>query len=218
MLIRTQNVNQPDLAFLKETVVRKLLMVAAFGVYSLLRLPLYAQQIDAAFGVSTLVAPSSSSASGDHAAQTISGGAYPGFSGDFLLRHAFGVGGELYWRASQSIYQGFQPFRPILWDFNGVWAPPLGRSAAAELEGGIGAQSVRFYNSDFLCGFAGCTNYTSSNHFMGHFGGGIRFYVHGNLFVRPEAHVYLVHNNIEFSSSHEERFGVSIGYSLNRER
>ena len=34
---------------------------------------------------------------------------------------------------------------------------------------------------------------------MGHFGGGIRYYIYGHFFVRPEAHLYMIHNNQEFS-------------------
>lgn len=47
-------------------------------------------------------------------------------------------------------------------------------------------------------------------------GGGIRVYLYGNFFVRPEMRVYLVHNNVEFSSGHSRsvRYGVSIGYTF----
>jgi hypothetical protein len=170
------------------------------------------QQFDAAFGMGTVTAPAS--ASGNFTSQTVGGGAFPAFSADFLLKRHFGVGGEVAWRASQNLYGGFQPFRPIFYDFNGVWAPPLGKRAAAELSAGIGAESSRFYEPFFTCSFTSCTNYTSSNHFLGHFGGGLRLYAFGNIFVRPEAHLYLVHNNFEFSGSRVTRYGVSIGYSF----
>jgi hypothetical protein len=51
---------------------------------------------------------------------------------------------------------------------------------------------------------------------MGHFGGGLRLYVWGNLFVRPEAHFYLIHNNTDFSGPWAARYGASIGYSFGR--
>ena len=54
-----------------------------------------------------------------------------------------------------------------------------------------------------------------SNHFfMGDVGGGIRIYAYRNFFVRPEIRLYLVHNNVEFSSSHPARYGVFIGYTF----
>ncbi len=108
---------------------------------------------------------------------------------------------------------GFQPYRPILYDFNAVFAPKIGR-VQPEVQAGIGAESLRFYQQYFNCGFTGCTNYNTTSHFMGHIGGGLRLYVWHHVFVRPEAHVYLVHNNVEFSSGHLYRYGVSIGYAL----
>ncbi len=67
---------------------------------------------------------------------------------------------------------------------------------------GIGGESIRFYSNSYSnCDFYGnCTNYVSSNHFMGDFGGGVRFYPYGNFFVRPEMRLYLINNNAEFSS------------------
>jgi hypothetical protein len=172
------------------------------------------QQVDAAFGVDTLVAPSAASASGNFLPQTLGGGAFPTFSADFLLKHHLGVNGEVSWRARQNTYLGFQPFRPILFDFNGIWAPEIAHRVGAELMAGIGVADVRFYQQFFQCGaFSGCTNFTTTKHFMGHLGGGIKLYVWGNFFVRPEAHLYLIHNNFEFSGPRAERLGVSIGYT-----
>jgi hypothetical protein len=191
--------------------LRKLSLVVVLAVPFLLPSSLSAQAFDVAFGVGTLTAPSASSASGNHQAVSLTGGAYPVFSADLLLKGRLGVSGELAWRASQNIYAGFQPYRPLFYDFNGIYAPMLGKHAAAELMGGIGWESLRFYQPVFTCGFLGCTDFVSSNHFMGHFGGGLRYYFHGNFFVRPEAHVYLIRNNTEFSSPLATRFGVSLG-------
>ena len=179
----------------------------------------HAQQIDAAFGVSTLTAPSSSSAlnSTSYSAQTIGGGTFPGFSFDYLLHKRFGLQTEIYWRATQNVYQGYQPFRPLYWDFNGIYVPHLANRIDGEILAGVGVQSVRFYNNYYTCNyFSGCTTYSSDNKFVGHFGGGIRFYVTKNIFVRPEAHLYLINNNSNFSSFHAQRYGASIGYSFGK--
>jgi hypothetical protein len=174
-----------------------------------------AQQIDAAFGVRSLMGTPASSATGNYFPQYIGGGAYPTFSGDFLFKRGFGINGEVSWRAHQALYQDFQPFRPLFYDFNAVWVPQISRTIAPELMAGIGAESLRFYQPFFTCSsFSGCTNYTSSTHFMGHFAGGLRLYVHGNMFIRPEAHLYLVRNNVEFAGPRANSFGVSIGYSF----
>jgi len=175
---------------------------------------LHAQQFDVGFGVGTLTAPSASSANGNHAPVSLTGGAYPVFSADLLLKKQFGVGGELAWRGSQNLYAGFQPYRPLFYDFNGIYAPKLGKHAAAEVMAGIGWESLRFYQGFTTCGAISCTDFVSSNHFMGHVGGGLRYYFYGHFFVRPEAHLYMIHNNEEFSSGRAARFGVSLGYTF----
>jgi hypothetical protein len=198
---------------LRRITLRKLTLIAVLVLPFLIQGNLHAQQFDVAFGVGTLTAPSASSASGDHAPVSITGGAYPVFSADLLLKNRFGVSGELAWRASRNLYAGFQPYRPLFYDFNGLYAPKLGKSAAAELSAGIGWESLRFYQGFTTCGVT-CTDFVSSNHFMGHFGAGLRYYFRGHFFVRPEADLYLINNNQEFSSPRATRFGVSLGYSF----
>lgn len=196
--------------------MKKLLVVATFCVFCLAAGTARGQQIDAAFGVRSLMGTPASDATGNHFPQYIGGGAYPAFSADFLLKHHLGINGELSWRASQALALGFQPFRPLFYDFNGVWVPQISRIVAPELMAGIGAENLRFYQPTINCSTFGCTNYTTDTHFMGHLGAGLRLYVHGNMFVRPEAHLYLVHNNLEFAGSRANSFGVSIGYSFGR--
>jgi hypothetical protein len=195
----------------QESSLKKLfLLVAAFCLILLPGSAAHAQQFDMSFGVSGLTGPASTAT-----VQTIGGGAYPSFGMDFLFYHNVGVGFNAAFRANQNLYQGFQPFRPFFYDVDAVYAPPLGKRAQAELSAGIGASSVRFYTPFLTCGtFTGCTDFVSSNHFLGQFGGGLRFYVTNRIFIRPEAHLYLIHNNFEFSGSHATRFGVSIGYSF----
>lgn len=196
-------------------------LFAAFFLLFTITSIAHAQQFDVAFGYGTLGGNAANSvsasdvASGNHTPQYIGGGGYPSFSGDFLFWHKIlGVGGQVAWRAHQNLSIFGQPYRPILYDFNFVAAPTLGKKAQAELQAGIGAQSVRFYQGFFQCNFFNCTDYVSSNHFMTHFGGGVRFYFWHSLFLRPEAHLYLVHNNFEFAGPRVTRFGVSLGYSL----
>lgn len=174
-----------------------------------------AQQIDFAFGVSTTHAPSyTNQFNGLYPTESLTGGAYPAFSGDVIFFKNFGVGGELAWKASQRLYAGYQPYRPLFWDFNGMWVPRLSKHVAAELSAGIGAESVRFYNNYYTCDYISCTNYSTSTHFLGHFGGGLKIYAHGGFFIRPELHYYLIHNNVEFTSSQLLRYGGSIGYTF----
>jgi hypothetical protein len=194
--------------------MRKLLLLAAVFALFALGSPARAQQLDAAFSVSAAKAPSASSATGQFFPQSMGGGAFPGFSADYLIRHHIGVGFEVNWRATRNTYFGVQPFRPIFYSANAVWAPKLGKSAQAEIQGGIGASSTRFYQPFVTCNLFTCTNFTSINHFLGHVGGGVRFYIWRNVFLRPEAHVYFINNNLEFSGPRVARFGAALGYSV----
>lgn len=180
-----------------------------------LSVPALAQQFDIAFGLSGVSSTPAANASANYFPQSIGGGVFPGFSGDYLFHRHLGVEGEIFWRAGQNLYAGSQPFRPIFWDFNGIWAPALASRFGPEFLVGIGASTVRFYQPFITsCGLGGCTNYTSVSHIMADLGGGVRLYVTQNVFVRPEARLYLIHDNNLFSSGHAYRYGVSIGYSF----
>jgi hypothetical protein len=171
------------------------------------------QQFDVAFGVTTTSTEDPPTVNNP----TLRGGAFPAFSADFLLKHSLGVQGEVAWRGSQAVFQGFQPYRPIFYDFNGIYAPSFGNRFGAEVMGGIGALSTRVYQQFTTCSFTSCTNYTSSNHFAGHIGGGLKFYVTHSFFVRPEAHMYFIRNNEEYGVGRATRYGVSIGYTMKNE-
>lgn len=173
-------------------------------------------QLDLGFGVSGIKGTSANNAGTNFFPQDVGGGVFPTFSGDFLLFKHFGIEGEVSWRATRNLSQGFLPFRPIFYDFGAIYAPPLGKHAALELTTGLGGESIRFYQGFLTCNFFSCTDFTSSNHLLWELGGGLRLYTWHNVFVRPEARFYLVRNNFEFSSNHATRLGVSIGYSFGR--
>ena len=179
-----------------------------------------AQRVDIAFGVSTTDAPGASQGfNNDHNPTSLTGGAYPGFSGDVEAFHHIGIGGEIYWRASQAgnydNYAGLN-YRPVIWNANVVYTPKLVKDVYLEAVAGIGGLSTRYYTGTTTCGPFSCSNYQSSNHFDGDFGGGIKIYPVGGFFIRPEARIYVVNNNTDFSSNHFARYGVSIGYTFGR--
>jgi|SRR5579862_774799 len=178
----------------------------------------HGQQIDVAFAGGSHNSPGNSFSSGTFLPAE-GGGAFIGFNGDVLFKPFFhgnvGVQAEVNWRASQGLYGGQVPYRPLFYDFNAMYGRRFSKYFGAEALAGIGAESIRFYTGNNNCGYYGyCSNYMSSNHFMADFGGGIRFYPYGNFFVRPEMRLYLINNNQEFSSSHLVRYGVSIGYAF----
>jgi hypothetical protein len=178
-----------------------------------------AQQGDAMIGFGTVMSPNASACgSGTTLNFTCPerGGLYTNISGDVIFHRRIGVGFDAAWR-SLGDYGGFgQPYRPILFDFNGIYQPKISKKVGADLMAGIGWQTTRFYayqNTSSCIYFNAC--YTSSNHFLMDIGGGIRYYVWGHVFVRPEAHYYHILNNTDyFSSGNIVRVGASIGYTI----
>ena len=203
--------------------MRRLTVVFGICVLFLIATAAYGQQVDIAIGAGTVSAPPSNFNSVTSSLeQSLRGGTFLTISGDALIHKSMGIEGEISWRTSRNLYGGAIPYRPLFWDFNGIYAPRFNKFIGAELMAGIGAFSSRFYTGQYNCSyFGGCTNYTSFNHFMGDFGGGVRLYPMGNFFVRPEARLYLINGVTNqspgqptFSSGHAVRYGISIGYSF----
>jgi hypothetical protein len=201
----------------QENPVRKLIATSALCFFALflMQATAHAQQLDVAYGGGTLTAPGASSASGSYSPQSLAGGFYNTISGDVIFFHHLGAGAEVSWRGSNNYYQGnvSLPYKPVLFDFDGVYAPPLIPRVQPQLQAGIGVEDIRFYSSSFCSIYTG-TCYATSKHFMGHLGAGLKIYLLGGFFVRPEADVYLVHNNVEFSSLYATKVGLSIGFTL----
>jgi hypothetical protein len=179
----------------------------------------HAQQGDAMLGFGTLLSSGTTSCSFVTASCFIpeKGGLYTNLSGDVVFKKRIGFNFEAAWRTRQGDYAGLGvPYRPILFDFNGLYQPRFSKKVGADLMGGIGWQSTRFYGfqpTSSCVNFGAC--YTSSNHFLVDVGAGLRYYVHGSLFVRPEAHFYhIVNNTADFTSNNVVRVGASIGYTI----
>jgi len=203
--------------------LKKLLTLFALSLSVLFTVAAQAQEFHGAFGFGGIKAPGPSTNSEGVAFPSLGGGLYPSFSGIFILKHHIGFGGQVAWRARQALYTessfgglpGFQaPYRPIFYNFDAVYGRKFGKKFGADVMAGIGGMDLRFYTPNFTCGFTGCTNYVSSNHFAGHIGADIRYYFWGNAFIRPEAHYYVIRNNVEFNGANVARFAVSIGYSF----
>jgi hypothetical protein len=176
-----------------------------------------AQQADAMLGFGTIMSSGSTACGANSCVIPEKGGLYPTISADVIFHKRVGFNFEASWRARQGNYAGLGiPFRPILFDFNGVYQPHLSKKVGVDLMGGIGWQSTRFYGyqpTSNCVYFGAC--YTSSNHFLVDVGGGIRYYVRGHVFVRPEAHFYhILNNTADFSSNNVVRVGASIGYTI----
>jgi opacity protein-like surface antigen len=177
-----------------------------------------AQQVDVFLGGGTIT--SSGSCSDVSGLCPEKGGLYISLGGDGVFYKQLGVNFETAWRATQGTNASLAAFgenyRPILTDFNLLYQPRLGKRLGADLMAGIGAADTRTYEQGVSC--SGC--YNSSDHFMEHLGGGIRFYPWKHIFVRPEVHYYHIQNNNSvtdngfFNSNNVVRISASIGYTF----
>lgn len=202
--------------------MRKFAFVATvFAVFAFAGLA-SAQQGDAMLGFGTVTSPGAPACgslfSGGGSTCPEDGGLYTNISADVIFHRRIGFGFDAAWKTTQGAYggNGGQPFRPIIFDFNAVYQPRLSKKAGLDLMAGIGWQTTRFYGYTPTSGcvyFGAC--YTSTDHFLIDVGAGLRYYVWGHVFVRPEVHYYDVFNNTDaFTSGNIIRLGASIGYTI----
>jgi hypothetical protein len=186
----------------------------------------YAQAgLDAFFGVGTASAPSSGQLVDTYQNGTLygtpkMGGTFGKVGADILLSPYFGVNGETDFKFSQGSYAGLT-YRPIFYDFNGVWLPfgERFKRVVPEVEAGLGGVNIKFYYPVSYCDFfVGCSSSNqfieSSNHFQLHFAAGVRFYVTHHIFVRPQVDAHWVNNFYQFGSSWVPEYGGAIGWSF----
>lgn len=198
--------------------MRKLAFLATVFVILMLPNAASAQQGDAMLGFGTLLSPGADPCNSITFTCPEKGGLYLNLGADVIFHRRMGFGFDAAWKAGQGAYggPGGQPFRPILFDFNGVYQPRLNKKVGADLMAGIGWQSTRFYGyqpTSSCVYFGAC--YQSSNHFLVDLGAGVRYYVWGHVFVRPEVRYYKVFNNTaDFTSGNVVRVGASIGYTI----
>jgi Outer membrane protein beta-barrel domain len=196
--------------------LRKLVLAVLFALFAVVN-SASAQQADAMLGFGTVTSP------GHHGCDIATftcaetGGLYMNLSADVIFHKRVGFGFDAAWRASQGNYANSgQPYRPLIFDFNGVYQPRLGKKVGADLFAGIGWQSTRFYGyqpTSNCVYFGAC--YVSTNHFLMDAGAGVRYYVWGHVFLRPEIHYYHIVNNTDvFTSNNVLRMGASIGYTI----
>ncbi len=195
--------------------MRKLAILAPIFAVLFFSLFASAQQGDAMFGGGTLL---SSGSCNVNTGCPEKGGFYPSVSADVIFKKRIGFNFETAWKGSQGEYggPGGQPFRPILTDFNAMYQPKINKKVGVDLMAGIGLQSTRFYEytNTVNCIYYGAC-FDTSHHFLVDIGGGIRYYVWGHVFIRPEAHYYhIVNNTNDFTSNDVVRVGASIGYTI----
>lgn len=152
------------------------------------------------------------------------GGAFGVFGADLMLRPHFGVNGEYAFRFAQANYlpDAGLKFRPAFYDFNAVWEPISGaeRKIQPVIEGGVGGARVDLYFNQTSCVTGICSNFSqpaglNANHFQVHAAAGVKLYVSGNIFIKPQFDYHYVHNlTDQFGRDSVPQFTVAVGYTF----
>jgi len=193
--------------------LRKLVLLASACAVFAFTCFAHAQEIDAAVGGGTLFAPSPITASQAFPPPAEKGGTYPHVNVEAIFENRFGFSAEVAFRYKQGLYDGYQRYRPIFSDVNGLFAPRIGAKTTGELLAGAGVETLTFYNQFGSCTGV-CPTTISTNHFLLHVGGGVRYYFWRHFFARPEVNYYFVIGNSEFHSNNVVRLGASVGYTF----
>jgi hypothetical protein len=149
-------------------------------------------------------------------------GLFADAGGSFMLTQHFGAGAQISWRAGEGNYSGVN-YRPIFYDFNGVWQPVKKKRFVPEVQAGLGGVHVGFSANQTTCTdpLVGCQTVSlgseSSSHFAAHFAVASRFYVTPHIFLRPAVDVHWVNNFFQFGSNWVPQYSVGIGYSIGGE-
>jgi len=194
---------------------RFLFLTFACSIVSLATCAL-AQQLDLAVGGSTVISSKPTISSQAYLPPGLRGGVYPSASVQYIFKGRLGINAELATRYKKGLYNGYQFFRPVLYDVNAAYARQYKAKYGVDLMAGIGADTILFYTQYANCPIGNCPNLANSTHFMIHGGFDMRYYFWRNFFVRPEVHYYHIVNNYQFHSDNLLRLGASIGYSFGR--
>jgi hypothetical protein len=150
------------------------------------------------------------------------GGLFGELGVDFMFKKHLGVNGEYALHLSQSPYlpsDGLN-MRPSFYDINALWQPFSSQRLVPFLEGGVGGAKVNLYfnaaNSTIgLTTPPSLPTGMSPTYFQLHAAFGMKFYVRGHLFVRPEFGLhYTPRLNHQFARNLVIEYIISAGYTF----
>lgn len=149
------------------------------------------------------------------------GGVFGVFGADFMITPHLGVNGEYSWRFTQSNYLPSDSvnIRPAFYDFNAVYQPGSGdKRIVPVLEGGIGGAKLSLYASQSAGSVLTSSQlFGTSNHFQVHAAAGVKLYVKGDIFIKPQFDLHYVRNlTDQYGRNFVPAFTISIGYTFGR--
>ena len=139
---------------------------------------------------------------------------------DVLFRPKLGVSAEYAWRFSRTTFLPADSldFRPSFYDVNALWQP-FGKRVAPVLEGGVGVAKISLYSTGTpITGVTNRSSFTAgsdTSHFQLHGAIGLKFYLRGNLFFKPEFDLHYVNKfTDQFGRNLVIGYMIQVGYSF----
>jgi hypothetical protein len=152
------------------------------------------------------------------------GGVFGVLGADFMWKSHLGFNGEYAFRFAQANYLplGGLKFRPAFYDFNAVYQPISGSDSRIVplIVGGIGGARIALYQAQTVSvtGITSTFSYPAglnANHFQVHAGVGVKLYVKGSIFIKPQFDIhYVTHLTDQFGRNWVPRYTVAVGYSF----
>ena len=150
------------------------------------------------------------------------GGLFGTFGVDVRFKRHLGINAEYAFHFKQVPFLPLDSLnmRPAFYDVNVMWMRVAGKRIAPLLEGGAGGARLGL-RSTSTTPITGITNISSfpagsrPNHAQLHFGAGLKFYVKGNLFVKPQFDLHYVFNfTDQFGRNLVPQYSGSVGYTF----
>jgi hypothetical protein len=150
------------------------------------------------------------------------GGLFGTFGVDVRFKRHLGINAEYAFHFKQVPFLPLDSLnmRPAFYDVNVMWMRVAGNRIAPLLEGGAGGARLGL-RSTSTTPITGITNLSSfpagsrPNHAQLHFGAGLKFYVKGNIFVKPQFDLHYVFNfTDQFGRNLVPQYSGSVGYTF----
>jgi hypothetical protein len=150
------------------------------------------------------------------------GGLFGVFGVDVRFKRHLGINAEYAFHFKQVPFLPLDSLnmRPAFYDVNVMWMRVAGKRIAPLLEGGAGGARLGL-RSTSTTPITGITNTSSfpagskPNHAQLHFGAGLKIYVRGNIFVKPQFDLHYVFNfKDQFGRNLVPQYTGSVGYTF----
>ena len=150
------------------------------------------------------------------------GGLFGTFGVDVRFKRHLGINAEYAFHFKEVPFLPLDSLnmRPAFYDVNVMWMRVAGKRIAPLLEGGAGGARLGL-RSTSTTPITGITNLSSfpagsrPNHAQLHFGAGLKFYVKGNIFVKPQFDLHYVFNfTDQFGRNLVPQYSGSVGYTF----